>query len=65
VCDNQCQGLELMLKDVNFACVSNAYCAEVALQSRGSSYAIRDVCVLPNEIDRIRRTMYLKRGHRC
>jgi len=25
VCDNQCQCLELLKKDVNFACVSNAY----------------------------------------
>ena len=27
VCDSQCQCLELMLKDVNFACVCNTYCA--------------------------------------
>jgi len=63
VCENQCQCLELMLKDVNFACVSNTYCAEIAMQSRVSSYARRNVCVLPNEIYRKRSTMYLKRGH--
>jgi len=63
VCDNHCQCLELMLKHVNFACVSSTYCAEIAMQFRGSSYAIRNVCVLPNEIYRIRSTMYMKRGH--
>jgi len=63
VCDNHCQCLELMLKHVNFACVSSTYCAEIAMQFRGSSYAIRNVCVLPNEIYKIRSTMYLKRGH--
>ena len=52
-----------MLKEANFTCISNTYCAEVAFQSRDSSYAIRVVCVLSNEIDRIRSTMYLKRGH--
>jgi hypothetical protein len=63
VCDNHCQCLELMLKHVNFACVSSTYCAEIAMQFRGSSYAIRKVCVLPDEIYRIQSTMYLKRGH--
>jgi hypothetical protein len=63
VCDNHCQCLKHMLSGVNFACVSSTYCAEVAIQSRGSSYAIRNVCVLPNEIYKIRLTMYLKRGH--
>jgi hypothetical protein len=63
VCENQCQCLELMLKDTNFACVSNTYCAEIAMQSRVSSYVRRNVCVLPNEIYRKRSTMYLKRGH--
>ena len=63
MCNNQCQCLELMLKGVNFACVSNKLCAEVAMQSRVSSYARRDVCVLPNEIEKLRGTMYFKRGH--
>ena len=63
VCENHCQCLELMLKDVNFACVSNTYCAELVMQSRVSSYARRNLCVLPNVIYRIRSTMYLKKGH--
>jgi len=63
VCENHCQCLELMLKDVNFACISNTYCAELVMQSRVSSYARRNLCVLPNVIYRIRSTMYLKKGH--
>jgi len=63
MCDNQCHCLELMLKDVNFACVSNTLCAEVAKQSHVSSYGRRNVCVLPNEIDKLRGTMYLTKGH--
>ena len=61
--DNQCQCLERMLKDVNFAFVSSTYCAEIALECLVSNYAISKVCVLPNYIYRLRSTMYLKRGH--
>jgi len=63
MCDDQCQCLELMLNDANFACVSNTLCAEFAKQSCGSSYVRCNVCVLPKEIDKLRGTMYLKRGH--
>jgi len=63
LCENHCQCLELMLKDVNFACISNTYCAELVMQSRVSSYARRNLCVLPNVIYRIRSTMYLKKCH--
>jgi hypothetical protein len=61
VCENHCQCLERMLKEVNFACISNTYCAELVMQSRLSSYARRNLCVLPNVIYRIRSTMYLKK----
>jgi hypothetical protein len=39
VCENHCQCSEFMWKDVNFACVSITSCAEIAMQSRVSSYA--------------------------
>jgi hypothetical protein len=65
MCDNHCHCLALMLKNENFACVSSTLCADILVNSPVTNYeyARRHVCVLPNEIDKIRRTMYLKRGH--
>ena len=63
MCVDHCQCLEHMLKKVDFACVSNTFCALVLIQSRASNYSRRDVCVLPKDIYRMRGTMYLKKGH--
>jgi hypothetical protein len=61
--EDQCQCFERMLKERNFACVSNTFCAEVLMMSLVSSDSRRDVCMLPDEVDRRHTVMYLKRGH--
>jgi hypothetical protein len=63
MCEDQCRCLERMLKDLNFACVSNTFCAELLIKSAVPSDTRREVCMLQNEVGRLRSAMYLKRGH--
>jgi hypothetical protein len=63
MCQDPCQCFERMLKHVNFACVSNTFCAEVLTKSRVPSDTRREVCTLPNEVDTLRSAMHFKRGH--
>jgi hypothetical protein len=62
-CENKRQCLERVVKNGNFAYLTNEFVTEYLRKATDWEHAKSKVCSLPNAISRISSVMYLKKGH--